>query len=187
MSLAGGGAINIQIKGDDIDTLKTIGDDVCDIIKTIDGTREVESSLAEGIPEVQIRVDRTRASQYGLTAAQIASTVRGTISGMIATRFKYQGDEIDVVIQGDESISKSIANLEQMMISTPAGIRVPLGQVAEVVVDRGPVSITRDGQVRMVTVSAQIVGRDLGSVSRDIEQKLQDYDMPEGYGYELAG
>lgn len=187
LSLAGGGAINIQIKGDDIDTLKTIGDDVCDIIKTIDGTREVESSLAEGIPEVQIRVDRTRASQYGLTAAQIASTVRGTISGMIATRFKYQGDEIDVVIQGDESISKSIANLEQMMISTPAGIRVPLGQVAEVVVDRGPVSITRDGQVRMVTVSAQIVGRDLGSVSRDIEQKLQDYDMPEGYSYELAG
>ena len=187
LGLAGGGAINVEIKGEDINTLKTIGDELSSIIKSVDGTREVESSLAEGIPEVQIRVDRSRASQYGLTAAQIASTVRGTLSGMTATRFKYQGDEIDVVIQGDKSLSQSIANLEQMMISSPAGISVPLGQLAEVVVDRGPVSITRDGQVRTVTVSAQIVGRDLGSVSRDIEQKLQDYDMPEGYSYKLAG
>jgi HAE1 family hydrophobic/amphiphilic exporter-1 len=182
-----GGSINVQIKGEDINILKAIGDDVSEVIESVDGTREVESSLAEGIPEVQIRVDRSKASQYGLTAAQIASSVRGTISGTTATRFKYQGDEIDVVIQGDETLSQSISNLEQMMISTPAGLSVPLGQVAEIVIERGPVTINRDGQVRVVTVSAQILGRDLGSVSKDIEEKLESYDMPEGYTYELAG
>ncbi|HZJ82302.1 MAG TPA: efflux RND transporter permease subunit [Clostridia bacterium] len=183
----GGGAVGINIKGDDIHTLKTIGDDISEIIGSIDGTKEVESSMEEGIPEVQIRVDRTRASQYGLTAAQIASSVRGTVSGITATQFKYEGDEIDVVISGDDTITQSITNLEQMMISTPAGFNVPLSQVAEVVIDRGPFTINREGQVRMVTVSAQTFGRDLGSISSDIEEKLKDYNMPAGYTYEMGG
>ncbi len=143
--------------------------------------------MEEGIPEVQIRVDRTRASQYGLTAAQIASSVRGTISGITATQFKYKGDEIDVVITGDDTIKQSISNLKQMMISTTAGFNVPLSQVAEVVIDRGPVTINREGQVRVVTVSAQTFGRDLGSISSDIEEKLKDYNMPTGYIYEMGG
>jgi len=185
--LTSGGSINVQIKGDDLNTLKSIADDISSIVKAVEGTREVESSMAEGIPEVQIRIDRTRASQYGLTAAQIASFVRGTISGTTATRFRYQGDEIDVVIKGDETLRKSISNLEQMMLSTPAGFSIPLGQVAEIEIDRGPITITREGQVRVATVSAQIVGRDLGSVSTDIEERLKDYDMPAGYSYQLAG
>ena len=183
----GGGSVGIKIKGDDIHTLKAIGDDISKIIGSIDGIKEVESSMEEGIPEVQIRVDRTRASQYGLTAAQIASSVRGTISGITATQFKYKGDEIDVVISGDDTIKQSISNLEQMMISTTAGFNVPLSQVAEVVIDRGPVTINREGQVRVVTVSAQTFGRDLGSISSDIEEKLKDYNMPAGYIYEMGG
>ena len=183
----GGGAVGIKIKGDDIHTLKEIGDDISKLISSIDGIKEVESSMEEGIPEVQIRVDRTRASQYGLTAAQIASSVRGNISGIRATQFKYEGDEIDVVISGDDTITQSISNLEQMMIPTAAGFNVPLSQVAEVVIDRGPVTINREGQVRVATVSAQIFDRDLGSISSDIEEKLKDYNMPAGYTYEMGG
>ena len=183
----GGGAVGIKIKGDDIHTLKEIGDDISKLISSIDGIKEVESSMEEGIPEVQIRVDRTRASQYGLTAAQIASSVRGNISGIRATQFKYEGDEIDVVISGDDTITQSISNLEQMMIPTAAGFNVPLSQVAEVVIDRGPVTINREGQVRVATVSAQIFDRDLGSISSDIEEKLKDYNIPAGYTYEMGG
>lgn len=183
----GGGAISVNIKGDDIDTLKTIGSDIGEIIDSVDGVEEVESNMEEGIPEVQIQVDRNRASQYGLTAAQIANTIRGNVSGTTATQFKYEGDEIDVVISGDDILSQSVSNLEQMMIDTPAGFNVPLSQVAEVVTDRGPVTINREGQIRVATVSAQILDRDLGSVSDDIEEKLQDYDIPAGYTYEMAG
>lgn len=187
MGSLGGGAVSIKIKGDDIDTLKTIGDDISKIIGSVDGVEEVESSMEEGIPEVQIRVDRKRASQYGLTAAQIASSVKNTVSGVTATQFKHEDDEIDVVISGDDTLTQSISNLEQMMISTTAGFNVPLGQVAEVVVDRGPITINREGQVRVTTVSAQILDRDLGSISSDIERKLQDYIMPAGYTYEMGG
>lgn len=183
----GGEAVSINIKGDDIDMLKAIGDDIRNIISSIDGVADSKSSMEEGIPEVQIQVDRTRASQYGLTAAQIANSVRGTVSGTKATQFKYEGDEIDVVISGDPITSQSINNLDQIMIPSPNGFNVPLGQVAEVVIDRGPVSISREGQVRMVTVSAQVMDRDLGSISTDIEEKLKAYNIPAGYTYEIAG
>lgn len=183
----GGEAVSINIKGDDIDTLKIIGDDIRNIIGTVEGITETKSSMEEGIPEVEIRVDRTRASQYGLTAGQIANSVRGTVSGITASRLKYEGDEIDVVISGDPIISQSIVNLEQIMIPTPNGFNVPLAQVAEIVIDRGPIAINREGQVRMVTVSAQVLDRDLGSISSDVEDKLKEYNMPAGYNYEIAG
>ena len=187
-SMMGGGTpIDIKIKGDDLGTLQQIGEDVKQLVASIEGTREVKSSMEEGIPEVSIMVNRRNASQYGLTATQIASTVKGTISGQVATRYKFDGDEIDVVIKGAPIYQESISNLEQTSIRTPKGISVPLGQVADVTVERGPVSISREGQVRTINVTSQIVGRDLASITGDIQVKLNGYELPKGYSYQLGG
>jgi len=104
-----------------------------------------------------------------------------------ATRYKFDGDEIDVVIKGAPIYQESISNLEQTSIRTPRGINVPLGQVADVTIERGPVSISREGQVRTINVTSQILGRDLNSITSDIQGKLDSYDMPKGYGYEMGG
>ncbi|WP_069651103.1 efflux RND transporter permease subunit [Caloranaerobacter ferrireducens] len=183
----GGDPISISIKGDDLDTLKKIGEDFKKIVASVEGTREVKTSLAKGIPEVQIRIDRYKASQYGLTAGQIASTVKSSISGVVASKYKYNGDEIDVVIKGEDVLRDSISNLKLVSIKTPLGISVPLSQVVDVNVDRGPVKIDREGQVRVVTVTSQIMGRDLRSISNDIKAKLDKYVMPPGYTYEIGG
>jgi HAE1 family hydrophobic/amphiphilic exporter-1 len=187
----GGAPISISIKGDDLDTLRKIGEDFKEIIESVEGTTEVETSFSEGIPEgipeVQVKINRYNASQYGLTAAQIASAVKGSLSGVTASRYKYDGDEIDIVIKGDDTLKQSISNLKLVSIKTPLGVSVPLSQVAEVDISRGPIKIDRDGQVRVVTVTSQIINRDLQSVSRDIEEKLSEYDMPEGYLYEMGG
>ncbi|WP_425446207.1 efflux RND transporter permease subunit [Dethiothermospora halolimnae] len=187
MGGAGGAPISIDIKGDDIDTLKTISEDFKDIITSIDGTRGVETTLSDGIPEVRIKINRQMASQYGLTAAQIANSVKSTISGTTATRYKIDGDEIDIVVKGDEIFSKSISNLGQSFIDTPMDIRVPLAQVSDISIERGPVGINRDGQVRTVSVTSQILGRDLKSITDDIRLKIDEYNMPEGYSYEFGG
>lgn len=182
-----GAPVSISIKGDDLDTLKTISDDIANIVESVEGTREVSHDIGEGIPEVQINVDRTTASQYGLSAAQIANTVKTVVSGRTATRYKMEGDEIDVVIKGDDIYSESISNLNNLPISTPMGTVIPLDQVADVEIARGPVAINRDAQSRVVTVNSQISGRDLGSIVEDIEGKLDDYDMPAGYNYDIGG
>ncbi len=187
--MGGGGSapISIDIKGDDLEVLKTIGDDLERSIEKVEGTREVENSLSDGIPEVQIKINRKNASQYGLTASQIASSVKGTISGKTATQYKFDGEEIDVTIKGDSIFKESIFNLGQTSIKSPMGIDVPLNQIADISIDRGPVVINRDAQERVVSITSQISGRDLGSITTDIEGILAEYPMPDGYTYDIGG
>ena len=181
------GAISISIKGDDIDTLKTIGDDFKKIIAKVEGTREVTTSYEDGIPQVQIIADRGIASQYGLTTAQIGNSVLNTLSGSNVTKFKVNGDEIDIVLKGDNVYGESISYLEMLPVETPMGSSIPLSEVAEIRVEKGPISIQRENQVRVMTVSGSVVGRDVQSASLEIEELLKEYEMPFGYSYIFGG
>ncbi|MDD2397912.1 MAG: efflux RND transporter permease subunit, partial [Tissierellia bacterium] len=181
------GAISISIKGDDIDTLKTIGDDFKKIIAKVEGTREVTTSYEDGIPQVQIIADRGIASQYGLTTAQIGNSVLNTLSGSNVTKFKVNGDEIDIVLKGDNVYGESISYLEMLPVETPMGSSIPLSEVAEIRVEKGPISIIRENQVRVMTVSGSVVGRDVQSASLEIEELLKEYEMPFGYSYIFGG
>jgi HAE1 family hydrophobic/amphiphilic exporter-1 len=183
----GGGGISIGIRGDDISILEKISLDIRDIMEKVEGTREISVSLEEGIPEIQVRVDKDRASQYGLNSFTIANTVRNTLSGNIATRLKMEGEEINVVIIGDEVYSQSISSLEMLPLTTPMGSTVPLSQVAEVFMARGPISIQREDQARVVSVSAETYGRDVQSVMDDIVLALDDYSIPQGYMLSYGG
>lgn len=182
-----GGAISIAIKGDDLDTLKGIGEDFKKIIENVDGTREVESSYEDGIPQVQIIADRGIASQYGLTTAQIGSQVGSTLAGSTVTKFKIDGDELDVVLKGDNMYGQSMSLLDMLPITTPAGGTIPLSEVAEIKTAKGPVRITRENQTRTLTVTGSVAGRDVQSVSNDITKALADYEMPNGYSYTFGG
>ena len=181
------GAISISVKGDDLETLKNIGDDFKRIIEKVEGTREVTSSYEDGIPQVQIIADRGIASQYGLTTAQIGRAVINTLSGSNVTKYKFNGDEIDVVLKGENIYGESISYLEMLPIPTPAGSNVPLSEVANIRVEKGPISIMRENQVRVLTVSGSVVGRDVQSVSTEIQELLKEYSMPYGYNYIFGG
>ncbi len=187
MALGSTVPLDIAIKGDDLDQLQQIAADFEKIVASVEGTREVQNSMSEGIPEVQVMIDRDRASQYGLTAYQIASGLRGTLSGTTATTYRYEGKEINVVIKGDKTFKESLTNLGQTPLSTPFGTSVPLSQVAEVTIQRGPIAIERVDQARVIHVSSDIVDRDLTSVTDEIQAKLADYPLPSGYSYDLGG
>ncbi|WMJ77334.1 MULTISPECIES: efflux RND transporter permease subunit [unclassified Sedimentibacter] len=181
------GSISISIKGDEIDTLKDIGDDFKEIIEKVEGTREVTTSYDDGIPQVQIKADRGIASQYGLTTAQIGSEVNNVLSGSTVTKFKVDGDELDVILKGDNIYGQSISLLEMLPIQTPQGGSVPLSEIAEISIEKGPISIMRENQTRVLTVSGSVLGRDTQSVSTEIESLLSKYEMPNGYSYTFGG
>ena len=185
--MTAGNPISISIKGPELDVLGDLSNDFREIIETVEGTREVKTSLSDAVPEVEILVKKDIAATYGLTAAQIANAVRNGASGSIVTRFKDQGDEIDVVIRALGEVTESISNFEQMDITTPTGINIPLSQVAELSIEKGPIMINREGQERVVTVTSQIVERDLKSITTDIEAMLESYEMPKGYTYTMGG
>lgn len=185
--MTSGTPISISIKGSELDILEEISNDFKGIIESVEGTREVKTSLSAAVQEVEVLVDKNRAAAYGLTAAQVASSVRGGALGTTVTKYKDSGDEIDVVIRAEGNATESMSNFEQIDITTPTGVNIPLSQIAQLSIVKGPVQINRESQERVVTVTSQIVGRDLGSITTDINAKLQEYQMPEGYYYNIGG
>jgi len=180
--------VQIQISGDDLDTLAQLGDQVAGIVRQVPGTREVASSLEEGRPELHVVVNRDRASMYGLGLAEVASTVRTAVDGSVATLYRVGGEEVDIRVQLDGGEGDfTPALLSGLNITSMTGVQIPLNQVAELKQDQGPSSITRSNQARTVTITSQLAGRDLGSVVRDIERELADLNMPSGYHVEFGG
>jgi HAE1 family hydrophobic/amphiphilic exporter-1 len=189
MSSMGGSSqgISLEIRGDDLDVLRSLADEVAGVVANVPGTREVTTSFSEARPEVQIKLNRAKASSLGLSAAQVAQTVSAAVSGTTATRYRVGGDEIDVVVQLAEGQRENLDDLKGLLITSPLGVHVPLRDIAELTVVAGPRSIERDNQVRVVSVSAEVLGRPLGSVSADIAKSLEGMNLPEGYTLDFTG
>ncbi|MDI3480436.1 MAG: hydrophobic/amphiphilic exporter (mainly bacteria), family [Tepidanaerobacteraceae bacterium] len=190
MDFGGGGSmkpISISIKGDDLDELRKLSDRIVDIVRSVPGTREVESSLERGEPELEIIVDRDKAALYGLSTSQVAQAVNSAVLGSTATNYKVGGDEIDVVIKAREDLVDDISKIKNLLIQGPSGAMITLGDVARVEKGVGPVEIDRDDQTRVVTVTGDIVGRAAGTVNNEIQRKLSTITFPEGYSYKMGG
>ncbi len=182
-----GAPISVGIKGDDLEVLEKLSNDFKRIIESVEGTGEVKTGLSEAVPEIEILIDKDIAATYGLTTAQIASAVRGGATGSTVTRYKEEGKEIDVIIKASGDITDNLSNFEQLSITTPTGVNIPLKQVADLTVKRGPVQINREQQERVVNVTAQVIDRDMSSITADIAKELQEYEMPRGYHYSIGG
>lgn len=182
-----GNSISVNIKGSDLEVLEEISNDFKTIVEGVEGTREVETSIGDVVPEIEVLVDKDKAAAYGLTTAQVAAAVRGGAVGTTVTKFKDKGREVDVVIRSQKDNTESLSSFEKLNIPTPIGISIPLGEVASLSEVEGPVQISREDQERLVSVNSETVGRDLKSVVEDIEKELDKYEMPKGYQYSIDG
>ncbi|HBV95459.1 MAG: multidrug ABC transporter [Peptococcaceae bacterium BICA1-7] len=186
----GGGAgapVSIRIAGDDLGVLEDLGGLVAEEVKAVEGTRNVTSSLEEARPEMQVLIDRQRAAQYGVTVGQVLSAARTAFDGQVVSRVRTGEDEIDIRLMYPDNYRLDINNVANTMIISATGARLALGDVARVELNHAPVSITRFNQARLVTVDSEFVGRDLGSVNRDITARLDAIKLPPGYTLDIGG
>ncbi len=179
--------ISISIKGSELSVLEEISDDIKEILESVEGTREVTTSLSDSVPEIEVKVKKDIAASYGLTPAVVANNVRNSGAGTTVTRLKTGGDEIDVVIRDSSDITESLNNFRYMDISTPMGTNIPLSQLADINLVTGPRAINRDNQERQVTVTSAIMDRELNEILKDVRAKLANYEVPGGYTYTLGG
>ncbi|MBS3818166.1 efflux RND transporter permease subunit [bacterium] len=190
MMLGGAQApVEIKLFGEDLDILKELADNTLNKIKDVPGLRDVSHSLVQGKPEYQISIHRGEASRMGLRVSQIANTVQTFTLGKVATRFREGNEEVDIRVQMRESSRDSLKDIKNIPIKTSLNKMVHLEQVASVSQGKGPIQINRENQSRVVTVSANIVGRDLGSVVSDIKARISgmESNMPPGYFLEFGG
>lgn len=181
------GPINVQIRGDDMDVLRELSEQVKDIVRTVPGTREVVSSITDGKPEIQVKVDRQRAATYGLTPGQIASEVNNAMQGKVATRYKVEGEEVDVRVRYIPEGHDNIDYLSNLTILTPSGAVIRLGQVATFEMAQGPIKINRIDQVRRADINGYLWNRDLKGVMDDIKLRVDKIELPAGYTVEYGG
>ncbi|WP_078555172.1 efflux RND transporter permease subunit [Bacillus alkalicellulosilyticus] len=185
-----GDPISITVKGRDTETLNQLSEEVISIISKVEGVREASSNFTTGSPELTAHINRQTAATYGVGSAQIATTISNATRGMVATRLARQGEELEVRLIMDERYTDSVESLQQILIDTPTGERIPLSAVATFERSVGPSTIRRADRLREVTVSASVLGRDLGSIMDEIKVSLRDElgpVLPSGYSISFGG
>ncbi|MGI9951447.1 efflux RND transporter permease subunit [Moorellaceae bacterium AZ2] len=179
--------VQVDIHGEDLETLKALAEQVRQAVAAVPGTTAVESSFTRGRPQVEVVVDREKAALFNLSAAQIGNTVATAVGGKVATRYRVGGDEYDVRVQLPLSSRQNLNDLENLLIPSPSGAQVPLKEVAEFRISTTPTTINRYNQDRVASVTANITGRPLGDVMRDVRAKMAQINLPPGYEIEYTG
>ncbi|BAF60862.1 cation/multidrug efflux pump [Pelotomaculum thermopropionicum SI] len=179
--------VEITVRGEDLAMLRQIGDSIVEVVKKVEGTRNVKNSLDETRPEMMVVVDREKAARYGLSASQILSAVLISYDGQVVSKMRTGDDEVDIRLELARNSRASLDTLPNLTVVSPSGARVPLSAVARIQSQDAPMEITRSSQNREVTVTADISGRDSGSVNREIQNRLSSFSLPEGYMFEFGG
>ncbi len=187
MGSLGGNGFNVQIKGDDNDTLREISNELMAELSNIPDAENVESSLDDASAEASIVINRAKAAQYGLNTRTIAAAVSAANSGSVATEYKTGGTEIDVRIMYPDDDIEYIKDLNNITVTTPTGTNIPLTEVASIEMGESALTITRENQQKYIELTGEIKGLD-GSAQREkVQQVLDNYVFPEGYTYEFGG
>jgi HAE1 family hydrophobic/amphiphilic exporter-1 len=183
----GSSPVEVNLYGSDLAVLDELSTRAIRELSGVEGLQDLDKSLKKSKPELHVRVDRDKAAKMGLSVAQVASTVETAMLGKVVSRFHDKGDEYDMRVRFQEPFRSTIENLNAVTVSSPLGFSVPLSQLALLEESEGPVTINRKNQNRVVSITGSTVGRDLGSITRDIDRIMQTIDMPQGYFYEMSG
>ena len=183
----GGSAIQVNLRGDDLNVLRDIADIISGEIEQVDGTYNVKTSLDASKKEFQIVVDQKRASQYGLTTNQVLSAVRISFAGQKVTQFRTGDDEIDVKLEMPSYLQEDKTYLEKIRITTSQGGSIALSSVADIKKVDVPQTITRTNQTREVQITGDIMGSDIATASKAVQDRITNINLPEGYSVDFGG
>ena len=192
ISMLTGTGISVNVRGDDMDTLRSIASDVADIVRTVDGAQNVSDGLESSVPEMRITVDKEKAIDKGLTVGQVIQFVATKLAGKTEiTQATLDGKNLSIYIIDGRNAGITPDDLEDLEMEATLGGKtemVRIGDIASVEEAASFTSISRENQQRVVTVSFTVgEGYASNHVSDELEKKLADYAVPDGYEIELAG
>lgn len=179
--------IEVEVNGSEIDTLFTLANDIAARLRQRPELTNVYVSLDYSKPEWQVEIDRTRATEHGLTVAAIAGMLRGYIGGDVPTQYREASDLYDLRVLVPERSLRSRSDVENLVLPTPSGGYVHLRDVATVKSATGPVEIVRQNQVKQVIVRADPLNVDLSTAQVATREELGAVSWPPGYNYTIGG
>ena len=193
MSALGGSGVELVITGRGLDEMNAIADDLRGILRGTEGLVDISENSVTGNPETRITVDKYKAMQHGLTVAQIYSELAAELKAEnTATTLTLDGTDTPVVVVKPAGQAPTRGNImdHAFTVTNAEGEEetVRLYDIAAKQETDSVSSINRENGARTMSVSAGVDARhNIGLVSRELEKKLADYELPEGYTVEIAG
>ena len=190
-SSMGGGMSNADVTfnvyGYDNQILMEIEDEIVDLLSNIEGFTDVEGSTSDTVPEARVKINRSKASQYGITTASIAGALNTAISGSTATQYKVDGSELDVVIRYDAEQLNYLTDLDNLTVTSPTGGQIPLSSISSVEIVESSASITRENQKNYISINANTPDLSGSEARALVDKTLASYPFPEGCSYGYSG
>jgi HAE1 family hydrophobic/amphiphilic exporter-1 len=185
--LGGDEGLTVDVRGFDLDTLATLANRVEQAIATVPGITDIDVSREAGIPQQEIRVDRDKIADLGLSIRDVTEALETAVAGAQAGEFRTQGNSYRILVQLQDAEKRSLDEILDLTLSAASGEQVALRNVVTAEASRGPIVIERKDQQRLVRVEAHVAGRDMGSVARDVQAVLSQIPRPTGYDLMVAG
>ena len=192
-------AIAVKVFGPDLEQLRAIGKQVEAAVANIPGVVDLQLEPQVPIKQIQIKFDRTAAARYGLAVGDLAEIVETALNGRVVSQVLEQQQVFDLVVWMPEGDRQNLDLIRNLLVDTPPlsppykggderGGKIPLAQVAKVDYGTGPNTINRENVSRLIVISANVKGRDLGSLITDIRKQVkQKVQLPAGYYIQYGG
>jgi len=187
MGTSGGDLVQIEIRGYDLEIADILAKQVKSLIENVEGITDAQVSRETGTPEEIIVIDRQKAADMKLTVSQIANTLETFLTGTQASNFREAGDEFWIRVKVKDAEKMSLDDILDLTLTNTDGQPVMLKNVVNVRPRKGPVRIERKDQERIITVSANISGRDMGSIMADIRDRIRTLPVPRDFTIVFSG
>ena len=181
--------ISVRIIGQDLDTIEMLSHRVEDLVKGTAGTRDVKNPLNVSRTNLKLHIDSRKAQQLGVQTAELDRAVRLAVAGVSVGTFKdTTGEQYPIVVRTPITQQAEFAALEQVRVPSLGGTTLPLSQLASLEFEKAPTLIQRFNRERAMTIDADAKpGYNIGALTGQITEKLDQMDWPRGYTYDLGG
>ena len=185
--LGGDEGLSVDVRGFNLRTLDALARQVAGMLREVPGITDIQVSREAGVPQQEIRVDRNKAADLGLSVRDVTEIIETAIAGSRAGEYRTDGNSYRILVQLKDARKRSLDEVLDLTLSTASGRQVAIRNIVSVESGRGPILIERKDQQRLVTVRANVAGRDLGSVATDVQDRLHSIPRPVGYDLLVAG
>ena len=187
-NMSGSSTVDIKVFGHDMELTNAIATDLRDRMAQLEVTRDVKLSRDDLRPEYNVVFDRDRLSYYGISSATASQAVRNRIDGLVASKYREDGDEYDIVVRYAEPFRTRVEDIENITLHNAQGRPVKLREVGRVQEEFAAPEIQRENRQRVITVESSLgAGVALGDVVAEAQRLIDDYPLPDGVDLELGG
>jgi len=179
--------LEVEVRGYDLDALEALALQAADVLREVPGVVDVDVQRDAGVPQQEVRVDREKIADVGLSVRDVSDVIQTAFAGSRAGEYRVGGNSYRILVQLADAEKRSIDEVLDLTMGTSDGDVVALRNLVETERGRGPLIIERRNQERVVKVSANVAGRDQGSVAREVQAGLDRLARPSGYSLDVAG